>query len=94
MNARTRLMFFFHKSLFSLINRSYYISRVRRENTHDIKNKFYFKKITFRFLPWKIKGIMTYKLIDSIVGEGKIKFSILARLNFVSQVFQKQIAGQ
>lgn len=66
----------------------------RRENTHDIKNKFYFKKIISRFLPWKIKGIMTCKLIDFTAGEGKINFSVSARLNFVRQVCQKKIAGQ
>lgn len=36
-------------------------------------NNFYFKKIISRFLPWNIKRItMTYKLIDSNAGEGKI----------------------
>jgi hypothetical protein len=43
---------------------------------------------------WKIKGIMTCKLIDSTVGEGKINFSVSARLNFVRQVCWKKIAGQ
>lgn len=55
-----------------------------------LKINFTLKKVTSRLLHWKIKGIMTYKLIDPIVGEDKININISARLNFVSQVYQKK----